>query len=727
MKAANPKAPLQNLKGRLFILAALILSCRAAFAAEAAPTGAAWDENREVKLRGERLEYFQSGELLQGSGGVELESGPIKVSAREIELDLRTNTLTARGNVVWSQDGNTIYAESVSLNLKTQQGKAEQLLFRRDSWAAWGERSEKTGEKDLSLERCEASSCLREHPHYRLRASSIHVRLGERIWLSNVVVYIGMALLFYFPYYTQSLKDPRPPFEIRPGYNKQTGAFLRAAYNYFLTDDQWGTVRVDWMDKLGTGYGLSHHYRMLGGEGEMAGYATRDKNDPDHPSWTGNFSHRQELGHGLRLLGNIDMLSQYRVNETYDLKQVDTFQNRSYFSLQSGQADYSWSAGFGETQVLQQKFGADPADPLTQESREYVVTTRSLPMLTFSRYSRPLIRDTALYWGLSGQLARSLVVPQTLTPFGALYDLGRSYYNDTASLTPSLSHSQRLISGSALSSSLNFSQSFTRNEGEDGTGRVSLGTLYEVLNLPLDPALNVQLGWRYSRQLSQPETLRFSGILDQRLTFNGTLVASESLNLLASTDYDLLPYRVDDELKRLGLIRAQALYAPDEHRSLSLVSAYHAQTGQVKSIDSNLALNDPKKLWQFGAGTSWVNNRIYPAPSLLDPNAPPSYAYEEPRRSADQFLLNWRCSFAATEHWGLSLYQRLNVAARHVEEQAFSFRRDLHCWDLELYGRERAFTGWQFGFTLTLRALPQVRASSNQVTNDLFDDVSYGY
>src|SRR5581483_8407390 len=119
--------------------------------------------------------------------------------------------------------------------------------------------------------------------------------------------------------------------------------------------------------------------------------------------------------------------SQYRVNETYDLRQVDTFQNRNYLSLQSGQTDYSWNLGMGETQVLQPKFNSG-TDPGTAD-REYVVTSRTLPSLTYNRYSLPLVKNTALYWGVSAALSRTLVVPQTLTSTGLLYDLGRSYYN----------------------------------------------------------------------------------------------------------------------------------------------------------------------------------------------------------------------------------------------------------------------------------------------------------
>jgi hypothetical protein len=35
--------------------------------------------------------------------------------------------------------------------------------------------------------------------------------------------------------------------------------------------------------------------------------------------------------------------------------------------------------------------------------------------------------------------------------------------------------------------------------------------------------------------------------------------------------------------------------------------------------------------------------------------------------------------------------------------------------------------GWQFGFALSLRSVPNVRVNSNQVTADLFEQVQYGY
>jgi hypothetical protein len=700
-------------------------------------TAAAWDENREVRLKGDRLEYYQDGDILQGSGDVVLDNGVIRVRADTLELDLRSNTLTASGKVVWCQDGNTIYADSIQLNLKNQTGSAHGMVFRHDSWAAWGDSAEKTSDKDLEISQSESTSCLREHPHYRLRAREIRARLGDKIWMKDVVVFIGVAPLFYLPYYSQSLRDGRAPYEIRPGYNSVTGAFVRGAYNFYFSPDEWGSVRVDWMDKLGTGYGLSDHYRFLGGEGSAAGYVTRDKNDPGDPSWTGTFSHRQDLGHGHRLLGNVDLISQYQMNTNYDLNQADTAQNRSNLTLQSTQKTYSWSLGMSETQVLQPTFGADP----TGTDKEYVVSARTFPSFSFSHNTLPLFKGSALYWGYSAQASRSLIVPQTLSVYQpqsnplavtqsvSLFDLGQSYYNDVISVTPGLSHSQRLPHGSALSTSLGVTGGFAKDEeGPVSVSLVSSAALNEVLHVPLTHTFTTQFGWSYTHALSHAEALPFSGLEANQLSYTGNWAPNQALSLLSSTYYNLLPYQTDSDLKRLGLISLQGLFSPSLARSFSLTGAYQAQTGQIQDIDTSINLNGPKKRWQLSTGSSWVNSRIQLEPaSTLDPNAPQEYSFQQPRQTPDQMLVNWRANFAVTEHWGLSAFQSLNVASRNFQEQAFSVRRDLHCWDIEVYGRDLSSTGWQFGFTLTLRANPKLTASSTQLTSDLFKDTNFGY
>ena len=106
----------------------------------------------------------------------------------------------------------------------------------------------------------------------------------------------------------------------------------------------------------------------------------------------------------------------------------------------------------------------------------------------------------------------------------------------------------------------------------------------------------------------------------------------------------------------------------------------------------------------------------------------PCQAFRETGHSVcGPLLAYWRADLKVSEKWSLGVFQRLNLQTRRFEEQAFTLWRDLHCWDLEFYGRERPEQGWSFGFNLTLRAYPQISASSNRVVSDLFSDAMYGY
>src|SRR5262249_7613775 len=151
----------------------------------------------------------------------------------------------------------------------------------------------------LLLRGCECTSCKQESPHWKLSAKELKIKANDRLWAWGVWLHAGRVPVFYLPYYSQSLKDPRPPIAIKPGYTRTLGAYVRTKYNYYLGEGQYGSLRYDWMDKQGSGYGAGQHWAFKGGEGEAAGYFTQDKNDPGHHEWSANAKHKQDLGNGL--------------------------------------------------------------------------------------------------------------------------------------------------------------------------------------------------------------------------------------------------------------------------------------------------------------------------------------------------------------------------------------------------------------------------------------------
>ena len=443
-------------------------------------------------------------------------------------------------------------------------------------------------------------------------------------------------------------------------------------------------------------------------------------------AWSGNFKHKQDFGHGLTLLGNAEVLSNAAFNETYDLSQVDVAQQRSFLSLQDNQADHSWSLQASETQTLQ----SIPDGNGGILSQNYVISDRQLPTFQYTRYSKPLAEGSLLYWGFDSRVGRADVVPQLfITPTATtVFDEANAYYLDQASLTPNLSYTQRLTRSLSLNSNLNLSQAWQKQEGIDGDGQgVSTYGAFYNLQKRWSSTLTTSLGERQQRQLTQVDTLRWAGMLTNRIEARSNWQATEALSVLLSTYYDLLPYQVPSDLDRLDLIHLQTNYSPDADRGLSLSTGWHAPSGTIKTLDLNGNLNDRKQRWQTNMGLNWVNNATVPAPPSLDPNAPLQLSPEVPRMTPDQLLASARVNLVLSPKWHVSYYERLDLTSRRLDEQAFSLWRDLSCIDTEIYARETVAGGWQYGFALSLSALPSARVSSNQITNDLFQPVQFGY
>lgn len=708
------------------LLLLLLLSGRTPLDAAAPAVLQGMDEGRRVSIQGRELLYRQEDETLLAEGEVVLESAGAVVHADRLWYDLKQGTLRAEGDVVVSEGGNTLWARRAELQQLSRTGLAEELAFHQAPWSAACGAAEMLPEGVLVLRGCECTSCPQEDPYWRLSARELKIQPGERLWARGVWLHAGRVPVFYLPYYSQSLKDPRPPIEIKPGYSRPLGAYVRTKYNYYLGEGQYGSLRYDWMDKKGSGFGAGHRWELGGGEGEAAGYYTADKNAPERRDWSANLRHRQPLGRGLSLMGNLDLLSDSRFNEDFDLSQVDVFQQRSFLALQGAHDAFAWTLQASETRVLQ----AVPDGQGGVARREMVAIERALPALNLSRHSRPLTEDGTLYWGLEARAERRLQVPRVLVPELAvlLYDPEAAQMVDQASVAPHLSHTLRLRRGLALASRVSWEQGWRHVEGL-GLGGSNLSVGGSHLNLQARPwdALTLDLGHRLQRQFHPQEGLRWAGELLNQAEARVQTGLGESLSLLATGSYDLRPWRTDDDLKRLSLLRLQATHAVDADRSANLAAGWHAPTGVFKSVDAWLNANEARQRWQLNLGLNWVNNRIVSVLPALDPDAPLEMAYESPRRTPDQLLASLRLSLALGPKWRLSLYERLDLQNRRSDEQALALYRDFDCIDAEIYARQTLLGGWQFGFALSLRSVPKVRVNSNQVTADLFEQVQYGY
>jgi hypothetical protein len=269
----------------------------------------------------------------------------------------------------------------------------------------------------------------------------------------------------------------------------------------------------------------------------------------------------------------------------------------------------------------------------------------------------------------------------------------------------------RLPYRNTLSDNAGLQESWVRRWTDSGWGngtstfsnRLDLQTRFRY-NLTTDLAHN--LAW----QISHFEDLPFAGVTTNQLEGRLESETLRGLRMLASTNFDLRPYRVDNSLRRLDLLKVQANYTPEAPFNLGITGSWHAVTARFKGIDSSLNLFDSSNRWNLGLTSSWVNNAITPVMNPVDSNAP-TYLDFSPVRMPDLYLLSTTTSFEVTPAWRLYLYQRLNLVSKQVEEQSFGIWRDLHCWEIRLSVKQRLDGTFEYGFSINLKAFPQFKAA----------------
>lgn len=672
-------------------------------------------DTRVVNVWADHLEYYRDQEMVVGEGHVVVKQGDVSLFAGQASLDLHSNRVRARDDVLWSQGGQEVHADRIEVDMKSGSGKAEGIHYYKSPWIAGGGRVEKKGEKEVEISDSAFTTCDRESPHYRLVARRIRIVLDESLSAANVVAYVGRVPVLYIPYFSRNLKDPRPPFLVRPGSDQAEGVFVKTTVNYYLSESQYGSVQFDWMQKLGTGEGLTHHYKLPGGRGEAGGYYARDKNTGlEH--WTGHFGHSQDFGRGYSLLGNLDMLSDATVNNAYSQSRVDSYQRHSYLSFQSSQADYAWNAQLSDTRVLE-PFG----DSLTGLSYREVVVERRVPSLRYDLFARPLFAGANLYRSLGASFDRSYLEGTTAT--------AGAYLNRLA-LSPTLLYDLVLPRRNSLSVSLTADQALLANDQDRSSDTaVTVLSTRQELQTRWRRGITTHLSHDHSRQVSHPESLPFSGLLTEHagVQLDGSL--RDSLQVILSGGIDLRPFRVEDELQRLDLATLQAGWNPPYPANATLLAAYHVATGQLKSVDAGFNVSERDDSWQFSLSGSWVSNRIVravPRPED-DPHAPARVVpvsmdalgisspllYFPPQ---DVFRIKAGSSFKVGEKWRLTLTEGLNLATRKVDEGSVSVWRDLHCWEAQFSVGQRLDGSPEFGFTLMLKAFPQFKATSASQT-----------
>src|SRR5581483_12301676 len=117
-------------------------------------------------------------------------------------------------------------------------------------------------------------------PAYSIHAQRIVITPGVRIQAYHAWLYLGSYPVFYYPYFSHSLKQNRNNFEFSPGDRGIYGPYLLSAYNWYGYSNFDGTIHLDLRERRGVAAGPDFLFHM-GDWGEAAvRYYYADDLDP---------------------------------------------------------------------------------------------------------------------------------------------------------------------------------------------------------------------------------------------------------------------------------------------------------------------------------------------------------------------------------------------------------------------------------------------------------------
>ena len=268
-----------------------------------------------------------------------------KFFADDLEMNIRTGELTARGNVVFQSPTVRIAADSVVFNTQTRLGKFD-TAFGIAELGERGERNqsmfgnlepdvyfygvsiEKVGPDKYRIEKGGFTTCVQPTPRWEIVSGRATVNLDDYVVLHNAVIRVKDVPVFYLPMlYYPIQEDDRATGFLLPQYGSSLamGSSISSAFFWAINRSHDATFFYDSMLSRGNGLGTEYRYVMgPQAQGNLRYYWLDEKQAiinggvrDSRRSKTIQGGLSQNLPFGLSARARVDYFTNVTVQQTY--------------------------------------------------------------------------------------------------------------------------------------------------------------------------------------------------------------------------------------------------------------------------------------------------------------------------------------------------------------------------------------------------------------------------
>lgn len=676
-----------------------------------------------VRCNADNVTYNREANAIIGKGNVDVAYKDNYLKADEVEVHLATKEVEARGNVILS-DGESIFTgDRIYYNFETGKGNVDGIGSRMDPWFATGQEGERVSEKVYYIQNGYVTTCDYEVPHYRVRGRHIYIYPKDKVVAKSITVYWGKVPVFFWPYYSKSLKDEQSPWVFIPGKNNKLGYYLIVGYTMWWDKVLGGKLRaiphIHWYQNRGLGYGVNFKYGLLSkirskfrsfyiDDREMEvkttdalGVVTSGKERAKR--WRLGWDYAQIIGKKISALASLNYLSDSTVLFDYYKDEFqEQIQPKNYVYVARTDTNYQLS--------LQVRKRLNEFYSVYEQLPQVIFTVPQYRLgktrFLYSGYISPAYRTLVFARGLAGEDVSSAVfdtVQQLSYPrkyFSWLNVVPRigtrqTYFSksleivDVESIDPLTGNIIITKKTIVVDKQIMRSNYYT---GADFSTKISKVFYVEndfwdvnILRHIIEPRLNYTFQPDPSEPpenvlgFTTPETkMNYVG-----LALRNKLQTKRDESTWNIIDFDLSTYYYPekyDEIKTIILppLTGDPLALPTSQQVIEKRSFSHI-AGRMRLDPFNWLLSDTDFNWdQYDGQIDTFNTEfiLYRGDKL---SFGLGYRYLRGLQW-DKMLWTSELNYAINSNWSLRMMHRYDIDKGQIEKQEYILFRDLHCW-----------------------------------------------
>ncbi|MCE5299995.1 MAG: hypothetical protein LLG37_03855 [Spirochaetia bacterium] len=632
-------------------------------------------------LNADVLEYNDDSSEITGRGNVIMRQDAMSVFADYINVNNDTKTLHAEGHVLAIQNGVSIYTDKLTYNFDRETSYAKHVDVLSAPWIVRGEELRQEGKK-MQIEQPVFTTCDKVDPHYRMQASTIYFYQDDKIEAWNTVAYIGNVPVFYFPYFSQPVKNRRKPFDFKITHNTTLGWCVAGLYNVDFSPLNRLSLGYDYTEYLiGSTYkvDLAYGFNDKSTGTLLWNFVDANKSTPRARRWSVDFAHNHQFNDTTRINLRAQSVSDSRLENDFVNTGMDMFRH-----------DYSaaFSTSFFGNQSL--SFSLADTETLNTTTAKYQTSSRTLPSLSYSMTSVQLL--PRFYYGHSINFTRS-------------YHADGDYYSDTGGLYPTLTFSLPQLWVLRLSANAGLSSAWTNSsEKEKGFLSGDLLNSYSagataMFDLAPGGLLRGSASYTYNKQLNKLEGIKKDGITANQvsLNLNGGL---SRFNYGASAAYNLLTdtAKPGNDIERLSMIN---LYGSSAFSGvyMNVSSLFSARAMMMKTLQLALSLSDTgaSQLWKVYLATTFING-------LVDSNGAAAVT-----PAGDTMTFTSAIDFTFTDEFRFTIGRTYDLMTKELASHVYTATWQLHCWEASISWTKRKDAAEEIYFSIFVSAIPDIK------------------